>query len=76
VGLSKLKSEPIVAEKPGREVARSAQVSLATVSRVARGGTRVSLDIAEKVRKAAQELGIELQRKNMPKVIHRFTSRA
>lgn len=52
-----------------RDVAKSAQVSPATVSRVARGGTKVSVEIVERVRKAAQDLGIELQRKNVPKVI-------
>jgi DNA-binding LacI/PurR family transcriptional regulator len=52
-----------------RDVARSAQVSNATVSRVLRGGAKVSPDTAERVRKSALELGIEFRRKNLSKVI-------
>lgn len=44
-----------------KEVARSAGVSLATVSRVFSGNTRVSREIYERVRKAARNLGVDLQ---------------
>jgi len=43
------------------EVARSAQVSVATVSRVAAGDTHVSPEVAHRVRKAAATLGLQFQ---------------
>src|SRR5690242_16931480 len=44
-----------------KEIARSAGVSLATVSRVFNGNTRVSRELYEQVSKAAHQLGISLQ---------------
>ena len=44
-----------------QELARRAKVSTATVSRIARGNVNVDADIRARVRKAAEELGIELQ---------------
>lgn len=56
-------------DKTFRDVARVAQVSIATVSRVATGSARVSSVATDRVRKVAGELGIDLNRKNNGKVI-------
>lgn len=47
-----------------KDVARQAGVSLASVSRVARGQANVDPAIREQVRRAAEELGIDLDRKH------------
>jgi len=47
-----------------KDVARNAGVSLATVSRVFNGNTRVSGEIYERVTKAARDLGVDLQQEN------------
>ncbi len=48
-----------------QELARAAKVSTATVSRIARGNVNVDAGIRARVRKAAEELGIDLeQRRN------------
>jgi DNA-binding LacI/PurR family transcriptional regulator len=52
-----------------REVARIAGASVATVSRVATGSARVSPEIADRVKKAAQQLGVDLFRRSRSKVI-------
>lgn len=51
------------------DLARLAGVSVATISRVANGSARVSPEIEEKVRKVADELGINLYRGRSSKVI-------
>lgn len=51
------------------DVARAAQVSTATVSRVATGSARVNPEIVERVKAAAQELGIDLYGRNKSNVI-------
>lgn len=56
-------------EKGLREVAVAAGVSVATVYRVASGSVRVSQEIQERVRDAAQKAGIELSRRNKPNVL-------
>src|ERR1700730_7278779 len=43
-----------------KDVARNAGVSLATVSRVFNGNTRVSGEIYDRVTKAAREMGVDL----------------
>ena len=45
-----------------KDVALAAGVSLATVSRVFNGNTRVSRDLYERVTKAARDLGVNLLR--------------
>ncbi|OLC91387.1 MAG: hypothetical protein AUH86_20755 [Acidobacteria bacterium 13_1_40CM_4_58_4] len=50
-------------------MARAAKVSLPTVSRVANGGAGVGRETQERVRNAAQVLGVDLYRKNKAKVI-------
>jgi DNA-binding LacI/PurR family transcriptional regulator len=50
-----------------RDLAKLANVSAATVSRVARGQTTVDPAIRERVRKAAQELGLDLQQRRHDK---------
>ena len=52
-----------------KDVARAAQVSVATVSRVGTGSARVSPEIAERVRLAALNLGSDLVGRNKSKVI-------
>ena len=52
-----------------RDVAEAAHVSLATVSRVANGTGAVSLEVQERVKKAAQRLGVDLIRSNRPKIV-------
>jgi len=52
-----------------QDVARAAQVSAATVSRVGTGSARVSQGIAERVLHAALKLGSDLNRRNKSKVI-------
>jgi len=52
-----------------RDVAEAAQVSLATVSRVVNGTGAVSIEVQERVKKAAQRLGINLIRSNKPKMV-------
>jgi DNA-binding LacI/PurR family transcriptional regulator len=59
-----------MARKPVlQQLARLAEVSPATVSRVGRGSTHVSPAVAERVRKAAADLGIELQRKKKARIV-------
>jgi DNA-binding LacI/PurR family transcriptional regulator len=52
-----------------RDVAEAAQVSLATVSRVATGTGAVSIEVREQVKKVAQGLGVDLARSNKPKIV-------
>jgi DNA-binding LacI/PurR family transcriptional regulator len=52
-----------------KDVASKAGVSLATVSRVFNGNTRVSGEIYERVTKAARDLGIDLQKENTPTTV-------
>ncbi len=52
-----------------RDVAQAARVSLATVSRVANSTSTVDRELQKRVRKAAQELGIDLVRKNKTKIL-------
>jgi DNA-binding LacI/PurR family transcriptional regulator len=52
-----------------QDVARAAQVSVATVSRVRTGSARVSPEIVERVRTAALKLGSDLNGRNKSKVI-------
>jgi DNA-binding LacI/PurR family transcriptional regulator len=52
-----------------REIAQTARVSVASVSRVARGSAKVSSEIVGRVRGAALELGLELKRRNCPTVV-------
>jgi DNA-binding LacI/PurR family transcriptional regulator len=52
-----------------KDVAHAANVSFATVSRVATNSARVSPEILHRVKEAAQKLGVDLQRKNKAKVI-------
>lgn len=52
-----------------KDVARAAEVSFATVSRVATNSARVSPEILQRVTEAAQRLGVDLQRKTKAKVI-------
>lgn len=52
-----------------QDVARAAQVSVATVSRVGTGSARVSPEVAERVRLAALKLGSDLVGRNRSKVI-------
>ena len=68
-----------------KDVALAAGVSLATVSRVFNGNTRVSRDLYERVTKAARDLGVNLQREHAPatvafvlsnrEMLHEFHSR-
>ncbi|HSS97618.1 MAG TPA: LacI family DNA-binding transcriptional regulator [Terriglobales bacterium] len=51
------------------DVAKLAGVSVATVSRVANEKDGVSSDIEKRVKRAADELGVELARTNKPKII-------
>src|SRR5882757_1591950 len=51
------------------DVAVAANVSLPVVSRVANGSGPVSLEVQERVRKAAQRLGVDLNRSNKPKIV-------
>jgi LacI family transcriptional regulator len=50
-----------------KELAKQANVSTATVSRVARGQATVDAAIRERVRRAAQELGVDLERQRHQK---------
>jgi len=52
-----------------RDVAEAAQVSLATVSRVSNGTGAVSPEVRERVKKAAQRLGVDLVRSNKTKIV-------
>ena len=52
-----------------KEVALRANVSQATVSRIARGNARVSPEISDRVQKAAEQLGIQLKRRKRPQVL-------
>jgi DNA-binding LacI/PurR family transcriptional regulator len=52
-----------------RDVAEAAHVSIAAVSRVANGTGAVSLEVQERVEKAARKLGFELIRSNRPKIV-------
>jgi DNA-binding LacI/PurR family transcriptional regulator len=56
-------------KKTMRDVAEAAKVSLTVVSRVANGSGAVSPEVQDRVRKAAQRLGIELIRGNKPKIV-------
>lgn len=68
-----------------RQIAEAAKVSLATVSRVANGNTRVDPKLQKRVREAASGLGIDLSSRNKSKglvfllsnrdMLHRFHSR-
>ncbi|HZP02355.1 MAG TPA: LacI family DNA-binding transcriptional regulator [Terriglobia bacterium] len=51
------------------DVARLAGVSIATVSRVATGSSRVSLEVVQRVQKAAADLGVNLNRRYKSRVI-------
>jgi DNA-binding LacI/PurR family transcriptional regulator len=68
-------SRPSEDERPKRkkiilqDVAWAAHVSVSTVSRVVTGGTRVNPEIAERVKVAALELGIDLHRRDKTKVM-------
>jgi DNA-binding LacI/PurR family transcriptional regulator len=64
------------AKKPGRdgrvglrEIAASAEVSLATVSRVLNGNNRVDAGIRDRVLRAAGALGVDLSQRNKNKAI-------
>jgi DNA-binding LacI/PurR family transcriptional regulator len=52
-----------------KDVARAAGVSLATVSRVFNGNTRVSRELYERVTKAARHLGVNLQQEHAPATV-------
>jgi len=52
-----------------KDVARAAEVSFATVSRVATNSARVSPEVLQRVAEAAHRLGVDLQRKTKAKVI-------
>jgi DNA-binding LacI/PurR family transcriptional regulator len=52
-----------------KDVARAAGVSLATVSRVFNGNTRVSRELHEQVTKAAHQLGVNLRQENTPATV-------
>jgi DNA-binding LacI/PurR family transcriptional regulator len=52
-----------------QQIAQRAGVSVATVSRIVNGTARVSRDIQGRVRRAAQELGIDLSETNKSKTI-------
>ena len=52
-----------------KDVARAAGVSLATVSRVFNGNTRVSKELYEQVTKAAHQLGVTLRQENTPATV-------
>jgi DNA-binding LacI/PurR family transcriptional regulator len=52
-----------------KDVARAAGVSLATVSRVFNGNTRVSKELYEQVTKAAHKLGVNLRQENTPATV-------
>ncbi|MEW5978969.1 MAG: LacI family DNA-binding transcriptional regulator [Acidobacteriota bacterium] len=52
-----------------QDVARLAGVSAATVSRVVTGASKVNADLADRVRKAADQLGVNLNRKSKPSVV-------
>ncbi|MEO8125657.1 MAG: LacI family DNA-binding transcriptional regulator [Bryobacteraceae bacterium] len=56
------------------EVARSAKVSAATVTRVAAGRTGVSPEIEARVRRAAKALGVDLHRKSGTNIVAFFLS--
>jgi len=55
--------------KTMQDVAEAAQVSRATVSRVANGAETVGLELQRRVREAAQKLGVDLARSNRPKIL-------
>ena len=55
--------------KTFQQVSDLAQVSLATVSRVANGSARVSPEILQRVKEAAAKLGVELYRQGKANVI-------
>jgi DNA-binding LacI/PurR family transcriptional regulator len=57
------KRKPVSSTSKLQTIARRAGVSVATVSRVSTGRARVSREISEKVRRAAGELGIELNKR-------------
>jgi DNA-binding LacI/PurR family transcriptional regulator len=52
-----------------KDVAKLAGVSIATVSRVATGSSRVSRAVAQRVLKAAADLGVDLSRRSKGRVI-------
>jgi LacI family transcriptional regulator len=57
-----------VKQRPSfKQVAKAAKVSPATVTRVAKGQTNVDPDIRQRVRKAAEALGIDLEQKRNEK---------
>lgn len=51
------------------DVARAAGTSVATVSRVATGTARVSLEVEKRVRNTAAKLGIDLSRQNKARMV-------
>jgi DNA-binding LacI/PurR family transcriptional regulator len=52
-----------------KDVAKIAGVSIATVSRVATGSSRVREEVAQRVKAAAGKLGVDLQRRSKGKVL-------
>jgi LacI family transcriptional regulator, galactose operon repressor len=65
---AKMKQRPKSEKKPSyKEVARLANVSPATVSRIAKGHLNVDPDLRTRVRKAAGVLGIDLEQKRNEK---------
>jgi len=56
-------------KKTFQQVADLARVSLATVSRVANGSARVSPEIQQRVKEAAQKVGVDLYRQGKANVI-------
>ena len=60
---SSSKRKPVSSTSKLQTIARRAGVSIATVSRVSTGRARVSREISEKVRRAAGDLGIELNKR-------------
>jgi LacI family transcriptional regulator len=58
-----------VKKHTARDVAELAGVSIATVSRLATGSSRVSQEVAQRVLKAAADLGVDLSRRRKNRVI-------
>lgn len=56
-------------KKTFQQVADLARVSLATISRVANGSARVSPEIQQRVKEAAQKVGVDLHRQGRANVI-------
>lgn len=64
-----MKRRAIDGKKRFNDVAKLAEVSIATIYRVASGNAYVSPEIQERVRAAAEQLGVILDRKNKPNVL-------